>query len=94
MASLQSQLDEFKKFEVGALPYNAPGEAMEAILRATALVCVVLLLSSLGLAQKLVTARASIPFNFGHKARSLKLGTMSSTMLFQVHLRSAVKNQS
>ena len=32
-------------------------------LRASALVCVVLLLSGLGLAQKVVTARAAIPFN-------------------------------
>src|ERR1700757_3859585 len=35
-----------------------------AILRAGALVSVVLLLSGLGMAQKAVTARATIPFNF------------------------------
>lgn len=34
-----------------------------AILRAGALICMVLLLSGLGLAQKAVTARATIPFN-------------------------------
>jgi hypothetical protein len=35
-----------------------------AILRAGALMCTVLLLSGLGLAQKVVTARATIPFKF------------------------------
>jgi hypothetical protein len=35
-----------------------------AILRAGALICMVLLLSGLGLAQKVVTARATIPFKF------------------------------
>lgn len=37
MASLQEQLDEFKKsFESGAAPYNAPREAIETMHRATA----------------------------------------------------------
>jgi hypothetical protein len=37
MASLQSRLDDFKKaFESGAPPYNAPGEAIETMHRATA----------------------------------------------------------
>ena len=37
MASLQEQLDEFKKsFESGAPPYNAPHEAIEKMHRATA----------------------------------------------------------
>lgn len=37
MQSLQSRLDEFRKaFESGAPPYNAPGEAIEKMHRATA----------------------------------------------------------
>jgi hypothetical protein len=37
MASLQEQLEEFKKsFESGAPPYNAPREAIEMMHRATA----------------------------------------------------------
>ena len=61
MASLQ--LDEFREFESRALPYYGSSDVIETILRAGALVCVVLLLSGSGLAQK-VTARATIPFNF------------------------------
>jgi hypothetical protein len=45
-----------------------------AILRAGALVCMVLLLSGLGLAQKVVTARATIPFNFWAKGYEFKAG--------------------
>src|SRR5580704_1423220 len=44
-----------------------------AISRAGALICMVLLLSGLGLAQKVVTARANIPFTFwaeGHEFQS------------------------
>ena len=37
MASLQEQLDEFKRaFESGAPPYNAPHEAIETMHRVTA----------------------------------------------------------
>jgi hypothetical protein len=36
MATLQERLDEFKKsFESGAPPYNAPGEVIEKMHRAT-----------------------------------------------------------
>jgi hypothetical protein len=49
-----------RKFEFRALPNYAREQTIAPILRATALVCVVLLLSSLGLAQKLVTARAAV----------------------------------
>ena len=45
-----------------------------AILRAGALVCVVLLLSDLGLAQKVVTARATIPFNFWAQDHEFRAG--------------------
>ena len=45
-----------------------------AILRAGALVCMVLLLSGLGLAQKVVTARATIPFNFWAEGYQFQAG--------------------
>ena len=45
-----------------------------AILRAGALVCVVLLLSGLGLAQKVVTARATIPFTFWAQDHEFQAG--------------------
>src|SRR4029077_5767619 len=45
-----------------------------AILRAGALVSVVLLLSSLGLAQQVVTARATIPFKFWAQDHELQAG--------------------
>src|ERR1700719_574945 len=45
-----------------------------AILRAGALVCVVLLLSGLGLAQKVVTARATIPFKFWAQDNEFQAG--------------------
>ena len=45
-----------------------------AILRAGALVYMVLLLSGLGLAQKAVTARATIPFNFWAKGYEFQAG--------------------
>jgi len=43
-------------------------------LRASALVCVVLLLSGLGLAQKVVTARAAIPFKFWAQDHEFQAG--------------------
>ena len=45
-----------------------------AMLRAGALVSVVLLLSGLGLAQEVVTARATIPFNFGAQSHEFQAG--------------------
>jgi hypothetical protein len=45
-----------------------------AILRAGALVSVVLLLSGLSLAQKVVTARATIPFNFWAQDHEFQTG--------------------
>jgi len=45
-----------------------------ATLRAGALVSVVLLLSGLGLAQKVVTARATIPFNFWAQGHEFQAG--------------------
>jgi len=45
-----------------------------AILRAGALVSVVLLLSGLGMAQKVVTARATIPFNFWAQDHEFQAG--------------------
>jgi hypothetical protein len=45
-----------------------------AILRAGALVSVVLLLSGLGLAQQVVTARATIPFNFWAQGHEFQAG--------------------
>jgi hypothetical protein len=45
-----------------------------AILRAGALVSVVLLLSGLGLAQKVVTARATIPFEFWAEGHEFQAG--------------------
>ncbi len=45
-----------------------------AILRAGALICMVPLLSSLGFAQKVVTARATIPFNFWAEGREFQAG--------------------
>ena len=62
MASLQ--LDEFQEFESRALPYYASWEVIERILRAGALVCVVLLLSGLGLAQKVVTREGHHSIHF------------------------------
>ena len=72
MASLQ--LDEFQEFESRALPYYASWEVIERILRAGALVCVVLLLSGLGLARKVVTARATIPFTFWAQGHEFQAG--------------------
>jgi hypothetical protein len=47
-----------------------------AILQTGALGCVVLLFSGLGLARNVVTARATIPFEFwGGKAGSFNLGS-------------------
>jgi hypothetical protein len=45
-----------------------------AILRACALICMVLLLSGLGLAQKAVTARATIPFDFWAQDHEFQAG--------------------
>jgi len=45
-----------------------------AILRAGALICMVLLLSCLGLAQKVVTARATIPFKFWAQDHEFQAG--------------------
>ena len=45
-----------------------------AILRAGALICMVLLLSGLGLAQKVVTARATIPFRFWAQDHEFQAG--------------------
>jgi hypothetical protein len=45
-----------------------------AILRAGALVSVVLLLSGLGMAQKVVTASATIPFNFWAQDHKFQAG--------------------
>jgi len=45
-----------------------------AILRAGALICIVLLLSGLGLAQKVVTVRATIPFNFWAQDHEFQAG--------------------
>jgi hypothetical protein len=45
-----------------------------AILRAGALGCVVLLFSGLGLAQKVVTARATIPFEFWAEGHQFQAG--------------------
>jgi len=45
-----------------------------AMLRAAALVSFVLLLSGLGLAQKVVTARATIPFNFWAQDHEFQAG--------------------
>jgi len=72
MASLQ--LNEFQEFESRALPYYASWEVIETILRAGALVCVVLLLSGVGLAQKVVTARATIPFTFWAQGHEFQAG--------------------
>jgi hypothetical protein len=44
------------------------------ILRAGTLVCMVLLLSGLGLAQKVVTARATIPFTFWAQGHEFQAG--------------------
>ncbi len=45
-----------------------------AIFRARALVCVILLFTSLGLAQKVVTAKATIPFNFWAEGHEFQAG--------------------
>ena len=45
-----------------------------AIRRAGALICMVLLLSGLGLAQKVVTARATIPFEFWAEGHQFQAG--------------------
>jgi hypothetical protein len=50
-----------------------PGFAL-ARLRAGALICMVLLLSGLGLAQKVVAARATIPFNFWAEGHEFQTG--------------------
>jgi hypothetical protein len=72
MASLQ--LDEFQELESRALPYYASSDVIETILRAGALVCMVLLLSGLGLAQKVVAARATVPFNFWAQDHEFQAG--------------------
>jgi hypothetical protein len=45
-----------------------------AIRRAGALICIVVLLSGLGLAQKVVTARATIPFKFWAEGHEFQAG--------------------
>jgi hypothetical protein len=45
-----------------------------AILRTGALICMVLLLSGLGVAQRVVTARATIPFNFWAEGHEFQAG--------------------
>jgi hypothetical protein len=45
-----------------------------AILHSCALICMVLLLSGLGLAQKVVTARATIPFKFWAEGHEFQAG--------------------
>ena len=45
-----------------------------AISRAGALICMIFLLSGLGLAQKVVTARASIPFTFWAEGHEFQAG--------------------
>jgi hypothetical protein len=45
-----------------------------AVFRAGAFVCVILLFSSLGLAQKVVTARATIPFSFWAEGHEFQAG--------------------
>jgi hypothetical protein len=45
-----------------------------AIVRAGALICMVILLSGLGLAQKVVTARATIPINFWAEGHEFQAG--------------------
>jgi hypothetical protein len=72
MASLQ--LDQFQEFKSRALFYYASWEVIETLLRAGALVCAVLWLSGLGLAQKVVTARATIPFNFWAQGHEFQAG--------------------
>jgi hypothetical protein len=72
MASLE--LDKFQEFESRGLPCYASWNVIETILRAGALVCVLLLLSGLGLAQKVVTARATIPFNFWAQGHEFQAG--------------------
>jgi hypothetical protein len=72
MASLP--LDEFQEFESRALPSYASSDVIETILRTGALVCVVLLLSGLGLAQQVVTARATIPFTFWAQDHEFQAG--------------------
>jgi hypothetical protein len=47
---------------------------VRAILRAGSLGCVVLLFSGLGLAQKVVTARATIPFDFWAEGHQFQAG--------------------
>ena len=42
--------------------------------RAGALICIVILLSGLGLAQKVVTARATIPFTFWAEGHEFQAG--------------------
>jgi hypothetical protein len=64
-----------------------------ATLRAGALVCVVLLLSGLGLAQTVVTARAAIPFNFWAQDHEFQAGDYIFNNQSQVQLRSTVKEQ-
>ena len=51
------------------LSHLAPG-----ILRTGAIVCVILLFSGLGLAQKVVTAKASIPFEFWAEGHQFQAG--------------------
>jgi hypothetical protein len=53
---------------------RAFSNAVPAIFRAGALVCVVLLFSGLCLAQKVVTARATIPFNFWAEGHEFQAG--------------------
>src|ERR1700732_1265276 len=45
-----------------------------AIVRTSALVCMVLVLSGLGLAQKVVTAKATIPFKFWVEGHEFQAG--------------------
>ena len=53
---------------------RAFSNAVPAIFRAGALVCVVLLFSGLCLAQKVVTARATIPFNCWAEGHEFQAG--------------------
>ncbi len=72
MASLQ--LHEVQEFGSKALRYYRLSDVIEILLQAGALVCVVLLLSGLGLAQKVVTARATIPFTFWAEGHEFQAG--------------------
>ena len=72
---VQSRTDEFKQvFAYGAPPHSVFHNRIENMQRATVLVGLVVLFSTLAFSQKEVTASANIPFNFWAQGEEFTAG--------------------